>query len=569
MKNLEIAKIFRDIVSILEIKGDNPFRIRAYERAAQNIESLVEDIEDYAEQDKLKQIPGIGDDLSDKIKEFVKTGKIKFYSELKKQVPAGILELLEIPGIGPKTAKLLYEQLNIKKLSDLEKAIKNGKLSGLAGIKEKTTSNIVKGIEILKQGRQRMSLAVAMQVAGGFIRPLEKLADTKKISSAGSLRRRKDTVRDIDILATSPKPAKIMDVFIKLPGVKDILARGPTKCSVRTQDGVQVDCRVVEEKSFGAALVYFTGSKNFNIKLRRLAIKNGLKINEYGVFKKDRFVCGRSEAEVFKALRLPYIEPELREDNGEIELAMQARLPELISPEDIKGDLHVHSRWSDGGNSIEEMVEVCRKKDYSYVAITDHSQGLKIAGGLSIADLAKKKRQIEKLNKGLKGFRILFAAEVDIDSEGKLDYPDSILKEFDIVVAAIHTGFKQSREKLTKRIVSACENRYVHIIAHPTGRLWGVREAYNLDFNELFKVAKETHTSMEINSFSQRLDLNDSNCRHAKEMGVKLAISTDAHSRDQLNAMDLGVYVARRGWLGKADVINTLPLPELLQAIKK
>ncbi|MFA5156076.1 MAG: DNA polymerase/3'-5' exonuclease PolX [Candidatus Omnitrophota bacterium] len=569
MKNPEIAKVFRDIAAILEIKADNPFRIRAYERAAQNIENLPGDIADYAAGGKLRQIPGIGQDLADKINEFLKTGKIKFYSQLRKQVPLAILELLEIPGVGPKTAKLLHEQLQVKSLSGLEKAIRSKKLEGLPGIKQKSIENIVKGIAILKEGRQRMSLAVAKQVSDEFIRPLEKLPETENISAAGSLRRRKETVRDIDILVTSRKPEKIMGVFIKLPPVKDVLAHGLTKSAVRTKDGVQVDCRVVEARSFGAALVYFTGSKNFNIKLRKLAIKKGLKVNEYGVFKKDKFICGGSEEEVFKALGMKFIEPELREDNGEVELALRGKLPELVSLGDIKGDLHAHSTWSDGGSSIEEMASACKKRGYSYVAITDHSQGLKIAGGLSPEDLIRKKRQIDKINQGLKGFRVLFGAEVDIDSQGNLDYPDGILKEFDIVVAAIHSGFKQSKEILTRRLVNACKNKYAHIIAHPTGRLWGSREAYDLDFNELFKAAAGTNTCMEINSFTQRLDLNDSNCRRAKEMGVKIAINTDAHSTDQLNAMELGISVARRGWLGKADVINTLSLPELLAAIKK
>jgi DNA polymerase (family X) len=569
MVNPEVAGAFRKIAAILEIKGDNPFRIRAYDRAAQNIEGLTEDIADYAAHGKLRQIPGIGEDLEDKIKEFLKTGKIKFYNELKKQIPEGILELLDVPGIGPKTGKLLYERLKIKSLSGLERAIEENKLSGLPGIKEKTISNIIKGIEIFKQGRQRMSLAVAMRVADEFTAPLKKLSETQAISAAGSLRSRKETVRDIDILISSRQPAVVMSAFVKLPMVKDISAKGGTKSSVRTRSGVQVDCRVVEEKSFGAALVYFTGSKNFNIKLRQMAIKKGLKISEYGVFKGEKFFCGRTEQEVFKSLGLAYIEPELREDSGEIELAAKNRLPELVSLKDIRGDLHVHSSWSDGVNSIEEMAEICRKKGYAYAAITDHSQGLKIAGGLSIPDLAKKKRQIEKINKGLKGFRVLFGTEVDIDSQGKLDYPDSVLKEFDIVVAAIHTGFKQPKEKLTKRLVSACKNKYVNIIAHPTGRLWGAREAYDLDFTEVFKAAADTRTCMEINSFTQRLDLNDLNCRRAKEMGVKIAVNTDSHSTEQLDAMELGISVARRGWLSKDDVINTLSLEQLLKAIKK
>ncbi len=569
MKNLEISAIFREITKILEIKGDNPFRIRAYERAAQNIEGLAEDIEVFIRDDRLMDIPGIGKDLANKIKEYILTGKIKAYGDLKKTIPKGLLDLLNIPSVGPKTAKLLYEKLKIKDISDLERAIKKNKLQGIFGIKEKTIENISKGIEVLKRGRERMTLSQAIQVADEFVSALKTLPEISRLSVAGSLRRKKETVRDIDILVISQKPQKIMDVFSRLPNVGTVLAKGETKSSVRTKDDVQVDCRVEEEKSFGAALLYFTGSKNFNIKLRQLANKLGLKINEYGVFRKDKFVCGRTEEEIFKILNMPYIEPELREDNGEIELAQKFQLPHLIELKDLKGDLHVHSKWSDGGNSIEEIVEVARKRGYSYIAITDHSQSLKVAGGLSIADLKKKKQEIDKINSKLKDFRVLYGTEVDIDSYGKLDYNDGLLKEFDVVVAAIHTGFKQSKLQLTKRLVRATQNKYVHIIAHPTGRLWGTRDAYDIDIDEVLKAARDTNTHLEINAFPQRLDLNDLDCRRAKEIGAKLVIGTDAHTTEELATMKLGVSVARRGWLTKNEVINTLSLEELLRALKK
>ncbi|TAM38580.1 DNA polymerase/3'-5' exonuclease PolX [bacterium] len=569
MKNLEIAQIFRDIARILEIKGENIFRIRAYERAAQNIEGLTHDIEDLTRQDKLEEIPGVGSDLSEKIKEFIKTGKIKAYEGLKKSIPEGLLDLLNIPSVGPKTAKLLYEKSGIKNVAGLENAIKKGRLKGIFGIKEKTVENILKGIEVLKRGRQRMTLAQASFVAEEFVKPLERLPEVKKISTAGSLRRQKETVRDIDILIVSGKPAGIMKAFTKASSVKDILAEGKTKSSVRTKEDVQVDCRVVEDKSFGAALLYFTGSKNFNIKLRQLAIKKGLKINEYGVFKKEKFVAGRTEEGIFKLLGMQYVEAELREDTGEIELARKLKLPELIELKDLKGDLHVHSKYSDGSNSIEEMAQACLKKGYSYAAITDHSESLKIAHGMNLAELKKKKTEIDKLNKKLKGFRILFGTEVDIDTEGEIDYKDEVLREFDVVVAAIHTGFKQSKEQLTDRMIKACANKYVHIIAHPTGRLWGAREAYDIDFDKILKAAKETNTHLEINSFPQRLDLNDLQSRQAKEMGIKLAISTDSHTVDQLEAIKFGISVARRAWLSKNDVINTLPLEKLLKELKK
>jgi len=569
MKNLEISQIFREIANVLEIKGENVFRIRAYERAAQNIEGLTQDIKEYIREGRLNEIPGIGKDLSERIKEFVATGKIQIYEDLKKSIPEGLLELLKIPSVGPKTAKLLYETLKIKNISGLEKAIKQNKLKGIFGIKEKTIKNILKGINLLKKGKERMTLAQAMQVADEFVSSLNELPEVKKISVAGSLRRQKETVRDIDILIISDKPQKIMDTFTRLPDVATVLAKGETKASVRTNDDVQVDCRVEEEKSFGAALLYFTGSKNFNIKIRQLAIKKGFKVNEYGVFRKEKIVCGRTEEEIFKILGMSYIEPELREDAGEIELAKKSQLPHLIEVKDIKGDLHVHSNYSDGQNSIEEMAEAAKKRGYSYLAITDHSESLKVAGGLNIAELKKKKREIDKINSKLKGLRVLYGTEVDIDSEGKLDYKDGVLKEFDVVVAAIHTGFKQSKLQLTKRLVKACQNKYTHIIAHPTGRLWGTRDAYDIDIDQVLRVAKDTNTHLEINAFPQRLDLNDLNCHRAKEIGVKLSINTDAHSTEQLDIIRLGISVARRGWLEKKEVINTVSLDKLLESLKK
>jgi len=569
MKNLEVAEIFRNIAKILEIKGDNPFRIRAYERAAQNIEGITEDIENFVQKDTLSEIPGVGKDLADKIKEINKTGKLKFYEDLRKTILEGLLDLLNIPSIGPKTAKLLYDELKIKSVCDLETAIKNNKLQGIFGIKEKTIENILKGIQVLKRGKERMTLAQATLVAEEFIAALKKTPGVKKISTAGSLRRQKETVRDIDILALSDKAQKAMGIFTKSASVKDVLAEGETKCSVRTKNDVQIDCRVIEQKSFGAALLYFTGSKNFNIKLRQLAIKKGFKINEYGVFKKEKFVAGKTEGEIFKLLDVDYIEPEMREDTGEIELAQKFQLPKLIETRDLKGDLHAHSLWSDGNNSVEEMAKAAKALGYSYIAITDHSQSLKIASGLSVPELRKKQREIEKLNKKLKDFRILFATEVDIDSQGNIDYKDEVLKEFDIAVAAIHSGFKQSKEQLSRRIIKACKNKYVNVIAHPTGRLWGVRDAYDIELDEILKVARDTNTHLEINAFPQRLDLNDLHCRRAKEIGVKLALGTDAHEASQLQAVKFGIAVARRGWLTREDVINTLGIEQLLKAIKK
>jgi len=573
MRNLEIAKIFRGITQILEIKGDNPFRIRAYEKAAQNIEGLTEDIEVLIREERLDTIPGIGKDLAEKIKEIAETGKLKQYEELKRSIPLGLVELLNIPGVGPRTAKLLYEELKIKNISDLEKKAKEGKLLRLFGIKEKTVENILKGIELLKRGRERMPLALAQATADVFLNVLKNLKEVELISPAGSLRRKKETIRDIDILVTSKESDKVMDAFTRLAVVKEILAKGETKSSVLTKDDIQVDVRVVEPKSFGAALLYFTGSKNFNIKLRQIALKRNLKINEYGVFslrdKKGKWLGGETEEEIFKFLKLPFIVPELREDSGEIEAAIEDKLSNLIEISDIKGDTHVHSKWSDGGNTISEIAEAAKKKGYSWIAITDHSQSLKVAGGVSVKDMYRKKDEIERLNKKFKNFRILFGTEVDIDSEGNLDYKDDLLKECEVVICAIHTGFKQSKEQLTKRILKACQNKYVHIIAHPTGRLWGVRDAYEIDLEEILKVAKDNRKILEINAFPQRLDLNDINSRRSKEENVLLAIGTDSHIISQLDAMDLGVSVARRGWLEKKDLINTLSVEDLLKVLKR
>lgn len=569
MKNKEVAEIFRQIAEILEIQGDNPFRIRAYLKAAQNIESFSQDIADIAEKDKLEEIPGIGKDLAGKIKEIVKTGKLKFYEELKDNIPEGLTILMSVPGVGPKTAKLLYDELKIKDLKKLEQAAQLHKISKLPGLKEKTEENILRGIALTKQAKERMNLAQALSCAEEFVRALKKIKEVEEIQPAGSLRRRKETVRDIDILVTSTNPEKIMQAFTSLPLVKEVIARGPTKSSVLTKDGIQVDVRVVEPKSFGAALLYFTGSKEHNIRLRHLAVTKGLKINEYGLFRKNKWLAGKKEEDMFSYFKLPLIAPELREDRGEIEAAQKGQLPKIIELKDIQGDLHVHSKWSDGASTIEDMAKQARHKGYRYLAICDHSQSIKIANGLSIERLKRQIDTIRQLNQKLKGIRILAGSEVDIKSDGSLDYPDKVLKELGIVVAAIHSGFKQSEERLTRRMMAAMENKYVNIIAHPSGRLIGQREPYALNMEAVLKKAKETKTFMEIDAFPNRLDLIDINCRRAKELDVKMTISTDAHMLEQLDYMYLGVTVARRGWLEKKDVVNTLPLEKLLAALKQ
>ena len=563
MKNKLIAEIFRDIADILEIKGENHFRIRAYERASQNIESLPDDVEALIKEDRLKEVDGIGKDLEEKIREIVSTGKLKYLEELKKDIPEGLIEMLNVPGIGPKTAKLLYEKLDIQDVVMLERMAAAGKIRELEGMGEKTEENILAGIGLFKKGRERLDLKIATDVAEGFISELRKLKEVVRISPAGSLRRMKETIRDIDILISSEKPQKITGAFTTLSDVKNIIAKGPAKSSILTKDSIQVDVRVADESSYGASLMYFTGSKEHNIKLRQLAIKNGLKLNEYGIFRGEKRIAGKTEKDMYKALGISYIEPELREDRGEIEAGLNDALPDLVEIKDIKGDLHVHSTWSDGGSSIEEIVVKAISLGYEYIGITDHSQGLKIAGGLNIHELDLKRKEMERLSKKYKNIKILFGSEVDIDSDGNLDYPDDVLREMDIVIGAIHAGFKQSREVITERIIKACRNKYVSVIAHPTGRLWGSRDAYDIDFGEVFKAANDTNTALEINSFPQRLDLNDVNSRMAKDAGVKIVINTDSHIAEHLSMMKFGVAVARRGWLEKKDVLNTAPLNKL------
>ncbi|HNQ50113.1 MAG TPA: DNA polymerase/3'-5' exonuclease PolX [Candidatus Omnitrophota bacterium] len=570
MKNQLVSRIFRDIARLLEIKGENIFRIRAYDRAAQAVENLGGDIEQAVSRNTLTDIPGIGKDLAEKIREIVATGSLQFYEDLKKTLPAGTLELLAIPSVGPKTAQMLAKELRIRSIGDLEKAIADHKLDKLSGIKEKTIENISKGISLVKRGQERLPLARAQAVAEEFVRELQQLPQVEKIVCAGSLRRQKETVRDIDILVMAKDAQPVMDAFTSSPLAQATQAWGSTKSSVRTADGVQVDCRVVDKGSFGAALLYFTGSKEFNVRLRMLAQKTRHKINEYGVFdRNEKRICGRTEEEIFKFLKMQYVPPEMREDTGEIEAALKRALPRLVEQKDIQGDLHVHSNWSDGSNTIAEMAQAARASGYSYIAVTDHSPSLKVAHGLSAADLRKKRREIDSLNEKMKPFRILFGTEADIDADGNIDYPDSVLKEFDIVIAAIHTGMKQPAEQITRRIIRACENPHVHIIAHPTGRLRGVRDAYDLDLDAVFQKAKQTNTAFEINSYPDRMDLNDVNCRRAKEAGVKICINTDSHSIDQLVYIRFGLAMARRGWLTPQNILNTNNEDALAKALSR
>lgn len=569
MKNQEIARIFNEIADLLEIKGENPFRIRAYRRAAQNIEGLPKSVEDIPKEELLK-VPGIGQDLAGKIEEYLKTGRMQAHEELKHEIPEGLLALLSVPSLGPKTSKLLYEKLKIKGIDDLERLASEHKLAGLPGIKEKTEENILKGIEMLKRGKERQPLGKVLPIANDILEHLKKKAPVDRIDLAGSLRRWKDTIKDIDILATSDNPKEVMKVFVHLPHVKDVLMHGPTKSTVIIHEDLQVDLRVVEKESYGAAMAYFTGSKEHNIRLREMAMKKGLKINEYGIFreKDNKKIGGEKEEDVYRILGLPYIPPELREDQGEIEAAQEGKLPKLVALNDIKGDLHVHSKWSDGSHTFDQLVDAARGYGYSYIAITDHSKGLGIARGLTGERLLEQKKEIDAVNKKLKGFMIIHGVEVDIRSDGGLDISDDVLKELDIVVASIHSGFKQPKKQLTYRMVSAMKNPYVSIIAHPTGRLIGERDAYDVDMDEVLTVAKKTGTAIEINAYPLRLDINDTYAKRAKGMGIPIVIATDTHVTNQFDYMRYGISIARRGWLEKDDVLNTLAVDKLLKRLK-
>ncbi len=566
----KIAKIFEDLADMLEIKGENPFRIRAYRKAARNIRTLTNELEKFADEGRLDQIPGIGEGMKEKIYEILDTSRLQFYEELKSEIPPSLVKLLSVPGIGPKLAKKFYDELNIRDIEQLEKMAKEHRLAELEGIKEKTEQNILKGIEMLKKGLERMNLGIALPIANEIVDQLSKLPEVKGISTSGSIRRRKETIGDIDILTTSSNSKKVMNTFINLPQVERVLVSGETKSSIITFDGIHVDLRVIKPESYGSALAYFTGSKAHNIRIREIAMKNGLKINEYGVFneKNNKKIAGENEEEIYQILALPFIVPELREDRGEIEVAKNNNLPNLVELSEINGDLHVHTVWSDGGNSIEEMIKDAQKRGYKYLAICDHSQSLKIAGGLSEEKLVEQIKKIKELNEKYKNFTILAGSEVDIKADGSLDYPDELLKKLDIVVAAIHTRFRRSRYEMTKRIIKAIQNPHVNILAHPTGRLLGVRDAYEVNLDEILKVAKINKIALEINAFPERLDLNDINCRKAKEYGVMISINTDSHITNQLDYMALGVSVARRGWLEPENIINTKPIEQIIKFLK-
>ena len=560
MKNREIAKILYEMADLLEIKGIE-FKPRAYRRAAMNIESLSIDIEELYKKGQLEKIPGVGKSIAEKIVEYLKTGRIKKWEELKKEIPVDIESLSSIEGLGPKMIKTLYEKLGVKNIDDLEKVAKQGRIRRLKGFGLKTEEKILENIEFAKRKQERFILGYALPEANVILKKLKPYVD--KISLAGSIRRKKETIGDMDILAVSSKPKVAMDIFTSMESVDKILAKGMTKSSIRLTSGIQVDLRIVDEKSFGSALQYFTGSKEHNIELRKIAIKKGYKLNEYGLFEDEKQIAGENEEDVYKALGLQWIPPEMRENRGEIEAAMNGNLPKIVEYDEVKGDLHVHTKWSDGANTIEEMIEESRKIGHKFIAITDHAGSLKIARGMDEDKILQQAKEIEKIREKYDDIYIFHGVEANIMKDGRIDVSNKILKDLDIVIASIHSAFRMEEREMTKRLIKAMENEYVDIIAHPTGRIIMKREPIKIDIEKVMQAAKENDVIMEINAYPERLDLNDINVKLAIETGVKISIGTDAHTKEHLRYYELGTAVARRGWAKKDDVINTYSIDEL------
>jgi DNA polymerase (family 10) len=564
VKNREIARIFDRIADALEFKGEMVFRVLAYRKAARVLDELVEDIEVLHKTGKLDELPGIGAAIAKKIAEYLETGKMKKYTEVTKGIPESLLTMLDIQNIGPKTLALANKKLKVKTISDMKKVIASGKLAELPQMGEKKAENIRKGIEQYEKGHERLSIAVAERVASEIIAYMKENTDIKDISPAGSLRRWRETIGDVDILVTGKDGSQIVKVFTNFPKTERILAAGETKGSIVVGGGVQVDLRIVPPKSYGAALQYFTGSKAHNVSCRSIARTKGMKLSEYGLFKGEKMVAGRTETEIYDMLGLAYIPPELREDRGEIEAALKNRLPKLVESRNMKGDLQMHSTYSDSSAAIAQLAQKAEELGYQYILITDHSQSAKYAHGLEPDRLKQQWKEIDRINKKSK-VHVLKGIEVDILKDGKLDYPDSILRQLDLVVASIHQGFKKN---VTERICAAMDNRYVDIIGHPTGRLISSREGYDVDVHRIMDKAAQTGTWLELNAFWDRLDLSDVNLRVAKEMGIKTSIGTDAHDVQGLLWMKFGVATARRGWLEPRDVVNTYTLKKLLASRK-
>ncbi|KLK88818.1 phosphotransferase [Methanoculleus sediminis] len=563
--NIEVAAILYEVADLLEIKGVR-FKPQAYRRAALAIETLPENIADVAREGDLDGIPGVGKGIAEKIREILETGSLGYLSSLREELPGGVQYLTRLEGIGPKKAIALSRELGIRTVDDLEAAATAGRIRDLPGFGEKTEANILASVRVSRTAKERRLLGQILPVAREIERRLSSLASVRQVSLAGSIRRKKETIGDVDILATSPRPEEVMEVFATLPGVERVLVRGMTKTSVVLSTGIQVDLRVVEDEHFGAALQYFTGSKEHNIAMRKLAIARNWRLNEYGLvdLATGRAVAGEDEAGIYRALGLSWIEPELREDRGEIEAARTGTLPDLVGYDAIRGDLHVHTTWSEGAHSIEEMAEAAKALGYEYIAICDHAESLRIAHGLSPERLAGQMREIERINRESDdGFTLLTGTECNIGMDGTIDLPDSILADLDVVVASVHSGFKQSEEEMTERVLKAMHNDHVKIIGHPTGRILLSRKPYRIDLAAVFDAAAALGVPMEINAFPGRLDLSDVNARSARGAGARFSVASDAHRRENLRYMELGVATARRGWLSTDDIANTRPLPEL------
>jgi len=570
MKNLEVARYFDVMADVLELKDDNPFRVRAYRRAAENLRSLSEDVATLAQEDRLTEIPGIGEDLAGKIAEYLRKGRVKEIEAARRGVPDSVLAMMSVPGIGPKTARALYEEEGISSLDQLEKLARAGRLRGRHGIQARSEQNILKGIALLRAGQERMPLGQALPLGRELVRALQAVSDVNEVALAGSARRMKETVGDLDILVASGRTGRVIKAFAGLPQAAEVLEQGDTKAAIRHREGIQVDLRVVEPESFGAALVYFTGSKQHNLRIREMGIKRGLKISEYGVFRGDtgKRIAGATEEQVYAAVGLPWIPPELREDRGEVEAGLAGRLPVLVTLEDIRGDLHCHTKASDGRYSIEEVVEAAAARGYEYVLISDHSVSARVAGGLRVEELDAHVAKIRAVARKHPNITVLAGCECDILADGRLDYPDAVLGRLDVVVAAIHSRFRQPRRELTRRICAALANPHVSIFAHPTGRILGERAAYDVDLDHVLKTAKQLGKAIEVNAYPSRLDLNDAGARRAHDLGVLLSIATDTHMLDHLPFMELGVGTARRGWIAKQEVVNTWPISRLMRWVR-
>jgi DNA polymerase (family 10) len=562
--NADLAAAFEQTAELLELQQANPFRVRAYRNAARLVGELKLDLVSLIEQGRpLPKLPGIGADLAGKIEEFARSGHLALLDRLRQQIPAGVAEMLQLPGLGPKRVRALYEELHVTTLAQLARAARDGRIHTLPGFGAKTEARILEAIDAHSHEPQRLKLVTAAQYAAALIAWLRKAPGVSEVTAAGSLRRSRETVGDLDLLACAADGAAVCRHFLAYPEVAEVRASGDTRATVVLQSGLQVDLRVVPESSFGAALLYFTGSKAHNIRLRTLAIERGLKLNEYGLFAGRKPVAAETEQEVYRALGLPWIAPELREDRGEIEAALKNRLPVLIERTDLAGDLHVHTDWSDGTAGIEAMARAAKAHGLSYLAISDHSRRLTVAHGLDPVRLAKQCAEVEGLNRTLKGIELLTGIEVDVLDDGSLDLPDSVLAPLDVVTAAVHSKFDLSRAAQTRRILAALDRPKVKILAHPVGRLIDKREPYDVDMLAVIRKCKARDVALELNAHPQRLDLTDLACRMAKDEGARIVVNSDAHAEHEFDNLDFGIGQARRGWLEKADVLNTRPLREV------